>query len=47
MAKKFVVTAAQKNAAEGLVKRAAAKGRTLRPAVSKIASAKVEPVKSE
>jgi hypothetical protein len=47
MAKKFVVTAAQKNAAEGLARRAAAQGRAIRPALSKIAGAKVEPIRSK
>jgi hypothetical protein len=44
MAEKFLVTPAQKNAAEGLVKRADARGKPLRPAVRKIANAKVQPV---
>ena len=40
---RLVVTAAQKNAAEGLAKRAAAKGEQVRPAVRKIAGARVLP----
>lgn len=42
MTKKIVVTAAQKNAAAGLIRRAKSRGEILRPAVSKIANAKIE-----
>jgi hypothetical protein len=42
MAERFLVTRAQKNAAEGLVKRAAARGQPVRPSLRKIANAKVQ-----
>lgn len=45
MAKKFVVTPAQRNAAEGLLKRGEAKGKPIRPAIRKIANATVQPIK--